>query len=104
MQKISIIVVAVVTATYLLTLVKGKPSILAHRQSFALCGFEPHFLHTKKPPTEAESFKKGGGGIRTHGTFDRTTVFKTAPINRSGTPPWLLQMPYIYFYHNHTQK
>lgn len=29
----------------------------------------------------------GGGGIRTHGTLARTTVFKTAPINRSGTPP-----------------
>ena len=29
----------------------------------------------------------GGGGIRTHGTRERTTVFKTAPINRSGTPP-----------------
>ena len=31
----------------------------------------------------------GGGGIRTHGTLARTTVFKTAPINRSGTPPKL---------------
>ena len=30
----------------------------------------------------------GGGGIRTHGTRERTTVFKTAPINRSGTPPF----------------
>ena len=29
----------------------------------------------------------GGGGIRTHGTLARSTVFKTAPINRSGTPP-----------------
>ena len=29
----------------------------------------------------------GGGGVRTHGTRERTTVFKTAPINRSGTPP-----------------
>ena len=31
----------------------------------------------------------GGGGIRTHGTLARSTVFKTAPINRSGTPPKL---------------
>lgn len=31
--------------------------------------------------------KTGGGGIRTHGTHKRSTVFKTAPINRSGTPP-----------------
>ena len=30
----------------------------------------------------------GGGGIRTHGTFTRTTVFETAPFDRSGTPPW----------------
>lgn len=30
----------------------------------------------------------GGGGIRTHGTVARTTVFETAPIDHSGTPPW----------------
>ena len=29
----------------------------------------------------------GGGGIRTHGTLARTTVFETAPIGHSGTPP-----------------
>ncbi len=29
----------------------------------------------------------GEGGIRTHGTLARSTVFKTAPINRSGTSP-----------------
>ncbi len=29
----------------------------------------------------------GGGGIRTHGRFDPTAVFKTAPIGHSGTPP-----------------
>ena len=40
----------------------------------------------KKPPFKVV-FKIGGGGIRTHGTRERTTVFKTAPINRSGTPP-----------------
>ncbi len=34
----------------------------------------------------------GGGGIRTHGTRERTTVFKTAPINRSGTPPYSCRM------------
>ena len=36
----------------------------------------------------------GGGGIRTHGTRERTTVFKTAPINRSGTPPinWIVYL------------
>ena len=29
----------------------------------------------------------GGGGIRTPVTFNRKTVFKTAAINRSATPP-----------------
>src|ERR1700730_1613458 len=29
----------------------------------------------------------GEGGIRTHGTLSRTTVFETAPIDRSGTSP-----------------
>ncbi len=29
----------------------------------------------------------GGGGIRTHGTRKRTTVFETAPFDHSGTPP-----------------
>src|SRR5271168_1963294 len=30
----------------------------------------------------------GEGGIRTHGTLARTTVFETAPIGHSGTSPW----------------
>ncbi len=29
----------------------------------------------------------GGGGIRTHGTTCASTVFKTVPFDRSGTPP-----------------
>ena len=29
----------------------------------------------------------GEGGIRTHGTVARTTVFETAPIDHSGTSP-----------------
>ena len=29
----------------------------------------------------------GGSGIRTHGTLARTTVFETAPFDRSGIPP-----------------
>src|ERR1044072_8470986 len=29
----------------------------------------------------------GGGGIRTHGTRQGPAVFKTAPFDRSGTPP-----------------
>ena len=31
----------------------------------------------------------GGGGIRTLGTLAGTTVFETAPFDRSGTPPSL---------------
>jgi hypothetical protein len=29
----------------------------------------------------------GEGGIRTHGTLARTTVFETVPIDHSGTSP-----------------
>ena len=29
----------------------------------------------------------GEGGIRTHGTLTRTTVFETAPFDHSGTSP-----------------
>jgi hypothetical protein len=35
----------------------------------------------------------GGGGIRTHGPLARATVFKTAPFDRSGTPPIPLSKP-----------
>ena len=31
--------------------------------------------------------RSGGGGIRTHGALSDSTVFKTAPFGRSGTPP-----------------
>ena len=30
----------------------------------------------------------GGGEIRTHGTLASATVFKTVPLNHSGTPPY----------------
>ena len=32
----------------------------------------------------------GGGGIRTHGTPKRTTVFETVRFNHSRTPPYIL--------------
>ena len=32
----------------------------------------------------------GGSGIRTHETLARPAVFKTAPFDRSGTPPWAM--------------
>jgi hypothetical protein len=31
--------------------------------------------------------ENGGGGIRTHEPREEPTVFKTAPFDRSGTPP-----------------
>ena len=52
------------------------------KQNFVLLGSHPN-----KKRALSSSLKLGGGGIRTHGTLARTTVFKTAPINRSGTPP-----------------
>ena len=50
----------------------------------------------KKNTLSGILLKKGGGGIRTHGTLARSTVFKTAPINRSGTPP--KQFFFVYYY------
>lgn len=46
----------------------------------------PFSEHTKKEPLRT-LLNGGEGGIRTHGTLARSTVFKTAPINRSGTSP-----------------
>jgi hypothetical protein len=34
-----------------------------------------------------QAVEDGGGGIRTHGALSDATVFKTAPFDRSGTPP-----------------
>ena len=39
-------------------------------------------------PFRLFSVDGGEGGIRTHGTLARTTVFETAPIGHSGTSPW----------------
>ena len=41
----------------------------------------------EKPGTDSPVRTGGEGGIRTHGTLARTTVFETAPIDRSGTSP-----------------
>ena len=45
--------------------------------------FEKRHSQTKRQPT----LYGGEGGIRTHGTVTRTTVFETAPIDHSGTSP-----------------
>lgn len=41
----------------------------------------------KKEPLQA-LLNGGRGGIRTHGTLAGSTVFKTGPINHSGTLPF----------------
>ena len=55
-------------------------------------GWEPTPTFPKKNALKKSLFRVtlngGGSGIRTHGTREGTTVFKTAPINRSGTPPY----------------
>jgi hypothetical protein len=38
-------------------------------------------------PLVHEASGGGEGGIRTHGTLARTTVFETVPIDHSGTSP-----------------
>ena len=60
------------------------PSRYALRRAscFALCA-------TQDKSCVARSAKQDGGegGIRTHGTLARTTVFETVPIDHSGTSP-----------------
>ena len=46
--------------------------------------------------------KKGGIGIRTLGTREGTTVFKTAPINHSGIPPQVFDWFTLLYYLKHT--
>jgi hypothetical protein len=52
---------------------------------------EPPSLGPLRRPTDQRSIwpgEAGGeGGIRTHGTLARTTVFETVPIDHSGTSP-----------------
>ena len=49
------------------------------------CFAESRLDATGRAP--ADTGGNGGGGIRTHGRCDPSTVFKTAPIDPSGTPP-----------------
>ena len=66
----------------------SAPSRLNHRQNYVLWFSSHLYSHILKKSLFRLFLNGGGGGIRTHGTRERTTVFKTAPINRSGTPPY----------------
>ena len=60
------------------------------RRCLTRTGFEV-LNHTrpenKKAPRGAISFSGGEGGIRTHGTEDRTLDFESSPFDHSGTSP-----------------
>ena len=74
-----------------LVLKTSRQSIIYPVYNFALNKLQnnskKHKQNTLKKSPFGLFLNGGGGGIRTHGTLARTTVFKTAPINRSGTPP-----------------
>ncbi len=46
-----------------------------------------HLINTKAPTSGAFVFIGGEGGIRTHGTRERTTDFESVPFGHSGTSP-----------------
>ena len=71
----------------------------------------PKIFHQKTPPADSaggvfnynnglpsRSVAKagGGGGIRTHGTFAGSIVFKTIRLNHSRTPPFYSSIQYCY--------
>ncbi len=71
---------------------------LGRCRNVAQSGFESHsklLSSSFSPPPnkkrhQGARFCKGGGGeIRTHGALSSTTVFKTVPLNHSGTPPYI---------------
>jgi len=43
--------------------------------------------NTVRPKVARLLAQSGGGEIRTHGRLAPSTVFKTVPLDRSGTPP-----------------
>ena len=54
----------------------------------AVWGFSPAVCQKPKNPHMAGFLSSGGGGgIRTHGTEDRTLDFESSPFDHSGTPP-----------------
>ena len=65
-----------------------RPDDLDGNTFFLYCDIKPlRFFQAR--------FFGGGGGIRTHGTFARTTVFETAPFDHSGTPPEKPSLNYL---------
>ena len=65
-----------------------RPDDLDGNTFFLYCDIKPlRFFQAR--------FFGGGGGIRTHGTFARTTVFETAPFDHSGTPPEKSSLNYL---------
>ena len=51
------------------------------------CAREPTRLRDRENTSGGLGNQDGGAGIRTQETLARPTVFKTAPFDRSGTPP-----------------
>jgi hypothetical protein len=49
-------------------------------------------VKASKQNNNVHAYNGGEGGIRTHGTFEGTTVFETAPFDRSGTSPCVLAL------------
>jgi hypothetical protein len=47
----------------------------------------------KRPRMGGLSYFGGEGGIRTHGTGDRTPDFESGPFDHSGTPPMFKMVP-----------
>gem|GEM_PF-6268676 len=62
---------------------------------FGLASQAPQQMSVKysgsPPPSHSRRFG-GGGGIRTHGGFNTSPVFKTGAINHSTTPPDILRL------------
>ena len=56
---------------------------------FQLSEAKPIFPRESQHVKEKARLDGGGGGIRTPGTLSGPTVFKTAGLNRSPTPPFL---------------
>ena len=57
---------------------------------------QPARLEKQKAPKGAFDFSGGEGGIRTHGTGDRTPDFESGPFDHSGTSPMFKMVPDLF--------